>query len=181
MKTEVTTGRVIYCFVGSDATADINLVCQKGAGVMGFKVATHALKNPEKALDLLMHIKKGDDIRLTVCDKQLTEIFLPSLGRGLSIATYPNLGMSLKESASKTVKAQFVQGSVHQFAKNSVLQLCVRGAEKSIYEMEADKSEKARQNVFLQKCQKGDMLRIYQNPEGKITQIVNESQALEFV
>lgn len=178
MAKEVINGRVIYCFVSTCLTADINLTSQ--GNVMGFKIAAHALKSPEKVMNLLLHIKKGDEVRLVINDGQIVEVSFLGLGKTFSIATYPDLGMSLKESAEQKLTAKFVHGNVHRNGKNIFLQLCVQGAEKSIYCLETDKSQESRVNTFLQKCNRGDILKLSQDPEGKITRVVNSTQAFEF-
>lgn len=177
MKTVVLNGRVIYCFVTA-LSAEVNF--SSNGEAKGFTITAKSVSNPEKIVDLFSQVKKGDGVQLTVTDGRLTNILLVGLGKNIAAADYPNLGMSLKEAAEKKVAGKFVRSMLHVADKKVLLQLCVQDAEKSIYQMEADKSQKSRMETFVRKCKKGDVLRLFQNAEGKITNVVNETQAFEF-
>lgn len=177
MKTEVIEGRVIYCFF-TVFSAEVNFLSNYNP--KGFIVTTNSNEPHEKIANLFHMVQVGDQVKLTLTDGRLTDICFLGLGKTISAKEHPFLGMAMKETAEKKVDAKFVRGSIYSSEQKEILQLCVLNAEKSMYHIESDKSQKARLETFLQKCKKGDVLRLSQNAEGKITHVVNETQAFEF-
>lgn len=177
MKTEVIEGKVIYCFFTA-LSAEVNFVSNYEP--KGFIVALGGSETHENVANLFSMVHVGDKVKLTLTDGCLTEIYFGGLGKIISAKNHPSLGMQMKESAEKNIVAKFVHGSVNTLKQKAILQLCVLNAEKSMYHFEADKSQEVRLNDFLQKCKKGDVLKLFQNAEGKITHIVNETQVFEF-
>lgn len=177
MKTEVIEGRVIYCFFTA-LSAEVNFVSNYEP--KGFVVTTSGTETPLKIANLFSMVQVGDKVKLTLIDGRLTEIYFLGLGKNISAKDYPSLGLQMKERAEKKIVAKFVRGSVYASKQKATLQLCVLNAEKSMYHFDADKLQEKRLDDFLQNCKKGDILRLSQNAEGKITRIVNETQAIEF-
>ncbi len=177
MENKVVHGKVVYIFLTA-SSAEVNFVSD--GETQGFEVTASESDEFDKILDFFSLIKKDDKVSLKFEKGQLVAVFLAERGQEISTQMYPNLGMRMKDSAYKKIVAQFVRGVVHQERKRSLLELCLQNAEKSIYPVEADGQQFQRMEEFLKKCQKGDTLRLFQNPEGKITNVVNETQAFEF-
>ena len=177
MKTKVLEGRVIYCFF-TVSSAEVNFLCNYEP--KGFIVTTDSNEPHEKIATLFHMVQVGDKVKLTLTDGRLTDICFLGLEKNISAKDHPFLGMTMKETAEKKIAAKFVHGSIYPSGQKEMLQLCVLNAEKSMYHIEADKAQKGRLENFLQKCKKGDVLRLSQNAEGKITHVVNETQAFEF-
>ncbi len=181
MKTEVINGFVIYCFVTAKS-AEINFLCNNEP--KGFIVTAENEGVVEQVIEILLFVKKGDPVTLTLRDRQITELFLNRLGERISAKDYPTVGLAMKESAYKKILTQFVRGNLHSMNNKASLQFTVKNAksetdEKSAYYMEADKKHALKMRDFLQNCQPGDILLLDQNPEGEITHIVNQTKAVE--
>lgn len=182
MKTEVINGFVIYSFVTAKS-ADINFLCNNEP--KGFIVTAENEEVVEQVIEILLFVKKGDPVSLTLRDGQITELFLNRLGERISAKDYPTVGLAMKESAYKKILTQFVRGNVHSIKDKASLQFSVKNAdmkniEKSFYCMNVDKKHALKMRDFIQKCHVGDVLLLEQNPEGEITHIVNQTQVIEF-
>lgn len=168
------TGRVMYKHL-MPASVEVNLTCGKG-----FKLTAETPAKFETIAPFVEMMCQDTLMTVDIADGQVVAVTNNDVADYLDLRGEFNfIGASVLETTYKKVRAEFMDFKSKTVQCGSILTLNVVHAEKANYRFydELDKNE--RLAAVLSTFAAGDKLSLLQAPDGKIINIVNQTQVCE--
>mgnify|MGYP007072489309 FL=1 len=169
------SGRVMYKHL-MPASVEVNLTSGKG-----FKLTAETPAKFETIAPFVEMICQDTLMTLDIADGQVVAVTNHDVADYLDLrGEFHYIGAAVLETTYKNVSATYQKFTERTELCGTMLSLFVKAGEKNVYRFSAGAETNLRLRKEFEKLAPGDRLVLSQAPDGKILNIVNQTQAREF-